>query len=441
MIIVVTVFATVIGLIAFDLIDLAVAAMAGTILFDAIGVLDGDDIIGVIDSGGGTIALLFGGMVVARVLVPTGLFEWLGNRLVDFAGGSGKRLALGMVAITAPLCALLPNATVVLLLAPVVIRASRAMGIGFVPLVIVLATVSNAAGLLTLVGDPATFIVGSSIDLSFGEYLRRVSLGGLLAVLVIVPLMPWLLRDAWRMRRPTVTAGSKPKILRPGFAIAAVATLILMAVLFVFGDMLPHKLTPPAVAILAATLTLLAVYGWKVEPIDRVLADVDWRTLIFIFCMLLMVQGLVKTGALATMTGLVVSVFGSNLPVVAIVFLLGVGALSSMLANTPVVVALIVVTKGYFVEIGMVPDAALGRHIFDWPEATLPVFVAMMFGATLGGNATLIGSAANIVASGICARQGEPVGFARFARIAAPIALAQIAVSAVYVLGLWWFLR
>jgi Na+/H+ antiporter NhaD/arsenite permease-like protein len=65
----------------------------------------------------------------------------------------------------------------------------------------------------------------------------------------------------------------------------------------------------------------------------------------------------------------------------------------------------------------------------------------MMFGATLGGNATLIGAAANIVAAGISGRHGEPISFARFASIGMPIALAQIAVSAIYVLGLWWVLR
>ena len=61
--------------------------------------------------------------------------------------------------------------------------------------------------------------------------------------------------------------------------------------------------------------------------------------------------------------------------------------------------------------------------------------------AGLGGNATLIGAAANVVASGICARQGEPIGFGRFLRIGGPIAASQLAVSAIYVLALWLFLR
>jgi Na+/H+ antiporter NhaD/arsenite permease-like protein len=64
------------------------------------------------------------------------------------------------------------------------------------------------------------------------------------------------------------------------------------------------------------------------------------------------------------------------------------------------------------------------------PAATLPVFVAMMFGGTLGGNATLIGASANVVSVGICARQGERVSFGRFMHYGAPITAVQLAAGA-----------
>lgn len=57
----------------------------------------------------------------------------------------------------------------------------------------------------------------------------------------------------------------------------------------------------------------------------------------------------------------------------------------------------------------------------------------MMFGATLGGNATLVGASANIVSVGICAGQGERVSFARFARYGVPITVVQLGVGALYV--------
>jgi Na+/H+ antiporter NhaD/arsenite permease-like protein len=72
-----------------------------------------------------------------------------------------------------------------MLLAPLIPPISQKIGVDFVPLLILMVFVANSAGLLTLVGDPATFIVGDSINISFLDYLSRLSLGGAIAVLTV----------------------------------------------------------------------------------------------------------------------------------------------------------------------------------------------------------------------------------------------------------------
>ena len=110
------------------------------------------------------------------------------------------------------------------------------------------------------------------------------------------------------------------------------------------------------------------------------------------------------------------------------------------MANIPVVAASVLMVKGYFVISQVVPEEALGADFGAWPLTTLPVFVAMMFGGTLGGNATLIGASANIVSGGICAAHGKPIRFMTFMRYGMPITLAQIAVAAIYVLTLHYLI-
>jgi Na+/H+ antiporter NhaD/arsenite permease-like protein len=73
------VFAAVILLIAFDLIDMMVAALIGVSVLIVFGVLDGNDLMPIVHTASGPLALLFGGMVVARVIGKTGVFEWLGE--------------------------------------------------------------------------------------------------------------------------------------------------------------------------------------------------------------------------------------------------------------------------------------------------------------------------------------------------------------------------
>jgi Na+/H+ antiporter NhaD/arsenite permease-like protein len=435
------IFAAVILAIAFDLIDMAVAAMLGVCTMIALGILSADDLMESMRTAGGPLALLFGGMVVAHVLGKTGIFERIGARYLAATGGSGKRFLLLLIALVAPVCALLPNATTVVLLAPIIVRVARALKVDFVAPLVLTAIVSNAAGMLTLVGDPATFLVGSSIGMSFVAYLQNVSLAGLLAVLVIVPLLPKLMPSIWSAQSALPPRAALPRIEHKGFMILALGVLVLMVLLFIFGELLPIRIVPPAVAIIGATLALLVVYQIRIEPVDEVFHSVDWKTLVFLGAIFCLVQGFTKTGLLQGLSLQLYAWFGTELTLVALLLLAGIGLLSSLLANIPVVAASLIMVKGYLVAAEAVPELALATGFTDWPTATLPVFIAMMFGATLGGNATLIGASANIVTAGICAAEGEKLTFARFLKYGLPITLAQLTVGALYVVALFWLMR
>jgi Na+/H+ antiporter NhaD/arsenite permease-like protein len=243
--------------------------------------------------------------------------------------------------------------------------------------------------------------------------------------------------EVWRTRRALPDGQAPPPLARPGFCAVALLVLAAMVLLFIFGDALPRPIVPQAVAIVAASLALLVVYGWQVEPVERVLRDVDWKTLIFLVCMFSLVQAFGKTGLLQMLSTVMYRAFGAELLPVALCLLLSVGVLSSVLANIPVVAGMLVLVKGYLVAAEVVPEQALGSLFSDWPAATLPVFAAMMFGGTLGGNATLVGASANVVSAGICASHGQRVTFGRFLRYGLPVMVCQLLVSAAYVLALY----
>lgn len=436
-IIILSVFAGVILAIAVNLVDMTLAAMLGVSTLIVCGVLTEREVLNTVRAAGGPLSLLFGGMVVARTLEPTGIFEQIGIRFLSATKGSGKRFLLGVVALVAVLCAFLPNATTVILLAPIIIRITKELDVDFVGPMVVTAIISNSAGLLTLIGDPATFLVGSSIGLTFAQYLKRVSLGGLLNILVLVPLLPVVLKDVWHVQR-VLPAHLQPKPLkRPIMAVFSLLVLAAMILLFMFGEYMPTHIVPPAVAIITASLALLVVYGAKIEPIERVLKDIDWKTLLFLLFMFCLVEAFTKTGVIQSLSLGFYKWFGVKLLLVAMMVLVVVGFGSSLLANIPLVAAMIIMLKGYFVAAELVPEEALGPAFSAWPASSLPVFVAMMFAGTLGGNATLIGASANIVSAGICASNGKPVGFARFMRYGVPLTACQLAVSAAYVAALF----
>jgi Na+/H+ antiporter NhaD/arsenite permease-like protein len=437
-IIIVGVFAGVILLIALDWLDMMLSALLGVCVLIVAGLFTMEDILGVTRSAGGSIALLFGGMVVARTLAPTGIFDYVGTLFLLATRGSGRRFLLGLIILVAPVCAVLPNATTVILLAPIIISVALALEVDFVGPMVLTAIISNSAGLLTLVGDPATFLVGSSIGMTFTQYLTRVSLGGLLSVLVLVPLLPWIMKDVWKVKR-TIPEGLRPKPPeRPVLCILCLLVLGAMVLLFIFGEEMPKAIVPPAVAIIAAALALLVTFATRVEPVNEVLQDVDWRTIVFLICLFCLVEALKKTGFLQYGSQTLYTMFGADILLISLVLLVLVGLTSAFLANIPVIAAMLLVVKGYLVTASLVPELALDPTFMGWPAKVLPVFIAMMFAGTLGGNATLIGASANVVSVGICASRGKPVSFARFMRYGVPITVCQLAASALYVVAFFY---
>ena len=430
------VFAAVILAIVLDVMDMVVAALLGVATLIFFGVYSSRDVAAVADASGGSLALLFGGMVVVRVLAPTGLFEWVGSKYLHLTRGSGKRFLIGLVFLVAILCSVLPNATTVVLIAPVILRVARTLDIDFVPALILTALVSNTAGLLTLVGDPATFLVGSAIGMTFGEYLRQVSLGGALNLVALFLIVPWLLRDVWSVRRELPADLPPAHITRPMSATLALLVLAVMLLLFLFGEVTPQEIAPPAAAIIAAALGLLAVQAMREETVGDIVRDVDWKTLLFIALLFGLVAAVSKTGILQSGSQLLHDTFGRHLLMAAMVVLVGIGLTSALLANIPLVAAGLLGVKGYLIIAGLVPDQALEPTFTAWPPETLPLFIALMFGGTLGGNATLIGASANVVSVGICAANGRPVSFVGFMRYGVPVVAVQLVVSALYMLAL-----
>jgi len=181
---------------------------------------------------------------MVRAFEPTKVFEYLATQIVLLAKGKGKNLLLGIVAITTPICAVLPNATTVMLLAPLIPPMAEEVGVDFVPLLILMVFVANSSGLLTIVGDPATFIVGDAINMSFADYLVKLSLGGVIAVAVILVMLPWLWSEIWHKNLDDLEHLPHPTINHP--RVLAVGGLIIAFVLtfFVIGESLPVPISP-----------------------------------------------------------------------------------------------------------------------------------------------------------------------------------------------------
>jgi Na+/H+ antiporter NhaD/arsenite permease-like protein len=253
-IIAVVTFVGVITIIIFEWLDITVAGLLGALILVFFHVMTLQEAIGYISQSHGTLALFFGIMILIRTFEPTKIFDYLAVKMVFWAKGSGKLLLLGIVGITTPISAFLPNATTVMLLAPLIPPIAADIGVDFVPLLILMVFVANSSGLLTLVGDPVTFIVGSSINIRFLNYPKELVLGGALAIVVIIALLPIIFKPIWNTRFEHLEDLPHPKINHP-FALALGGIIIFFVlVFFVIGESFPIPISPASVALLGGTL-------------------------------------------------------------------------------------------------------------------------------------------------------------------------------------------
>ncbi|MEA5452086.1 SLC13 family permease [Leptolyngbya sp. CCNP1308] len=428
------VFFGVLALIATERMHLTVAAFLGAMLLIFFHVLTLDQAIGYIGNSHATLALFFGVMVMVRAFEPTKIFEYLATQMVIMARGEGKRLLLGIVAITTPICAMLPNATTVMLLAPLIPPMAAELNINFVPLLILMVFVANSAGLLTLVGDPATFIVGDAINMSFLEYLTKLSLGGVVAIATIVVILPILFPNTWNKKLADLDHLPHPVVNHPRMLALGGLIVGLVLVLFVVGESLPVPISPAAIALLGAALCLLLTHHSGIDTVHNILRDVDWSTLVFFMSVFVLIGGLQETGVISSASGLLGVVIGQNIALGAMLLLFVTGILSSLIPNIPLVVAMVPLLKEYLVNVNLAgPELMSPDFAGQIPPEILPLFAAMMFGATLGGNGTLVGASSNIVAAGIAEQHGKPISFRQFLSYGLPIMALQLITISAYV--------
>lgn len=174
-------------------------------------------------------------------------------------------------------------------------------------------------------------------------------------------------------------------------------------------------LEPAAIALTGAAFLLLFT---REEP-EEILLTVEWATLFFFIGLFILVGGLEKTGIIEDLARTAVAMTNGNLTASAMLILWFSAIASAFVDNIPFVATFIPLIK----EMGMIGNMNI-----------MPLWWALALGACLGGNGTLIGASANVIVSGIAAREGHPMSFLYYMKIAFPLMIVSIIISTIYLL-------
>jgi Na+/H+ antiporter NhaD/arsenite permease-like protein len=195
--------------------------------------------------------------------------------------------------------------------------------------------------------------------------------------------------------------------------------IIALAVGSLIADGIPY--TPGLICVLfglASFLWLLSKHMKHKKNVIRAVLKMDWATAVFIIAVFIMVESLIRTGVIGDIAKGIYSVTGSNVLFAFIVLIIISVVMSAFVDNVPYVVAMLPVTQL------IAEQAAVSPYV---------LYFGLLIGASVGGNITPVGAAANIVGVGLLKNKGYETTFWQFVKIGLPFTLFAVLVSAGFV--------
>lgn len=406
-------------LIITEWINKMLAAMIGGFAIILTGIVSQDVAFHAIDWN--VIFFLIGMMLVISVMRQTGLFMYLAIRIAKIAKGRPLMIMILMYLLTTFTSAFMGSVTTIMILVPIVLLIASELKISPVPFIITMVIASNAGGAATMIGDPPNILIGSATDYNFMDFIINLTPPILLVTIASVGLIWLLYHKAMHVsneNRAKLMSYDESMLIKNPFLLKS-SIIILAAMLLAFTLQGVLHIETATIAMSAGLLLLVLSDKNKVEQI--LANDIDWVTIFFFMGLFMIVESLVETGFITIIADNIMKVTHSEPKATSMVILWVSSIFSAVIDNVPFVAAMIPVLEHMGVIIGN-------------PDAMHPLWWSLSLGACLGGNGTMVGASANIVAIGIANRNGFRISFKEYTKIGAFFTFVAILISTGYIL-------
>lgn len=333
------------------------------------------------------ILFLVGMMVCVGVMKELGLFTWIIQSVLTMKHMTGRTFVIAISVLSALLACVVDEVTSIIFLCALIFQVCDTLKIRATPFMIISVMATNIGSTGTMLGNPVGILVGYKAGFTFGDFMIWSFPIMLICLAVTLGLsLYWFRRPIHELTLQLQSRRDQQLGLGPLVEVPyrrSLAILFSMIVLIASHHSIERMLGLEKNTVLMVAPLLVAgiLMIWRHQRARHyVEEEVEWWTLLF-FMMLFAVAGTLEhTGVTTQIAADVSKALGKN-PVVLIPAILLITAIgSAFVDNVVFVAAFLPVVK------------ELGHPALWW---------ALLFGACLGGNITMIGSTANIVAIGM----------------------------------------
>ena len=344
-------------------------------------------------------------MVVIGFLEQRKFFEHLLERFLDAISHRPRAFFPLMMVLAMLTAALVDEVTSILFMTSLTLHLAKRLRLQPFPYVLMIVLATNIGSSATVVGNPIGVLIALRAGLSFTDFIRwatPISLAALALTVLICrvwfrgPLEEMAKGIALAREQAVQEGKGDPREMRVAGLLFGLTILGL-----ILHHQAEHFLRLEKNTLLIGFPFLMAGVALLIEgekARDLVEKRVDWWTLIF-FLMLFASVGTLRYVGVTDRIAAGLTALAGGSPALFLALILALSAVLTAFLDNILVVAT-------FVPI-----------IADLGAAGVPVaglWWALLFGGTLGGNATMIGSTANIVAIGMLEKEKHPVRFGQW---------------------------
>ncbi|MBU4252708.1 MAG: anion permease [Candidatus Omnitrophica bacterium] len=337
------------------------------------------------------ILFLIGTMILVGMLNDAGFFYWTVTRLLRIKNITGEKLFILIMFLSGALSGLMGEVASIIIMSKIILDICHLIDIDPIPLIIASVLATNIGSSGTLFGNPVGILIAARANLTFEDFMRNA-----FPVTVIVFIVTLVILSLW-YRKVIKKMSEKLLPLRENsffISLISISTDIKTKVsIGIFAAMLVciffhHRIeiffnlqensilmmTP----IVFAGIALLYRRDRMRHYVER---EVEWTSVLF-FLFLFALAGAVKFSGVSDIIARNLIGKFSNPVSLSAVLIYSSSILSAALDNTVVVATYIPIVQSL---------GGLNINI-------KPLWWAILFGACYGGNITIVGSTANIIA-------------------------------------------
>ncbi len=395
----------------------ALATMAGGLAMALAGIIHEEHALEAIADRLEIIFLLVGMMIVVHLISETGVFQWFAVKVAQLVRGEPFALIVLLSIVTAVCSAFLDNVTTILLMAPISILLANQLKLNPFPFIMTEIMAANIGGAATLIGDPTQLIIGNEGDLGFNDFLSNtapLAIVALICLIVTVYLLYGKKLEVSRDLKARIMELDASRSLKNMTLLKQSGSIFILIIVGFLMNNFIHK--GLMVISLSGAIYLCIIAKKKPEEIFK---HVEWDTLFFFIGLFMMVKGVEEVHFIDMIGNKLIDLTAGNFNL-AVMVVTWISALFTSVignvANAATVSKIIHVMSPAF--------EGLNTQAFWW---------ALSLGSCLGGNATILASATNVVAVGAATKAGCKISFVDFLKFGLIVTIQSLVLASAYI--------